>query len=200
MSGDLVQEILAIANELTLDQVQMEYVNCWSRSKNKKQRRFRVETPSLLKQLYYSGVDPEVRVQEIMISRPKASSRPPLALEAFGRWLEIDREVECWVRTMGMLVRDSIEENIQALVGASSVQDYDTQDALLRDFKTWRRWAGVMAGWRTDATFNTVRDCPECDKSGGVWVNVAAHEAYCLDCRSTWSRAGLLAFAEKSAA
>lgn len=123
-------------------------------------------------------------------------SRPAARIEAIDRLHAIDQDVDDWlVRKLNVHVqRDTLEDNLRALVGAASTLDSPGQHKLAREVCRWLTWARVVTGWES-APWKPNAPCPMCEARGGLRVRLEDREAACLECGETWDNTtiGLLA-------
>lgn len=119
--------------------------------------------------------------------RPEPSSRPPVNLDALSRYTVITIAVTRWCWSLRIEIRDTVESNVRALVGAAGGLDDDTAAALLAEMMTWMGWAADLTGWRT-SPYSPYVPCPEedCRRIGTLRVDLARRRAKCVACRSTW--------------
>ncbi len=194
MSEHIVDKILRVADDLTEPRPHVERVPYWDASRHRKFREHRSVIPGLLAQLYDAAVDPVQAPQEGG-TRPKPSSRPPLALEALSTYESIAGAALRWVRVVRLQPRVTPQSNIRALVGTVGHHDEDTLDAMYEDLRTWRRWAAVMTGWESPL-FAPRMACPACESFGSIRVNAERGMAFCMRCEHWWEGEGLVEMAE----
>lgn len=196
MSQQIFAQLLDVADELTEPHPHIERIPYWDTNRNKKHREHRTTQPGLLAQLYDAAVDPVVVLQEAG-GRSKPKSRPPLAVEAMSRYMDITAGALRWVKSVRIDPRDTPESNIRALVGMAARFDLDTLEALHQEMKTWRRWAAVMTGWETQV-FRPRCACPVCSTFGTIRARMTEAErlAYCNECQTWWEGDELVDMAE----
>lgn len=122
-------------------------------------------------------------------------SRPAARLEAIDRLMAIDQAVDDWlVRRLGADTRDSVEDNLRALVGAASRLEERDRFRLQRETERWVAWARVVTGWDS-APWRPNAACPMCETNGSLRVRLDERLAACLHCGETWDSGtlGLLA-------
>lgn len=195
MSEHVFDKLLRVADELTEPRPHVERVPYWDASRHRKFREHRSVIPGLLAQLYDAAVDPVIVAQEGG-TRPKPSSRPPLAIEALSTYESIAAGALRWVRLTRMTPRVTPQSNIRALVGDSARYDLDTLEALYDEMRMWRRWAAVMTGWEA-AVFTPRIPCPACSTFGSIRVNIERGLAFCSECQHSWEGEALAEMAEK---
>jgi hypothetical protein len=195
VSQDLIIKIYEVADELCDAHVHIERVPFWDTSRNRKHREHKTTQPGLIAQLYEAAVDPVKTVSEAGGSKSKPKSRPPLAMEAYSRYVEITAGALRWTRTLHLAPRDTVESNIRGIAGVTSRLDLDTLEDLHRELRTWRRWAAVMTGWQCQV-FRPRVACTMCGTRGSLFVNAAERAAYCGECQYSWEGADLVDMAE----
>ena len=114
-------------------------------------------------------------------------SRPPGFWEALARHSAIAAETGRWCWDLKLDLRDTVEDNVRALVGLAPELDSDTAARLLADMRTWRHQAAVMTGWR-QPDFAPAVDCPivDCGRHATIRINVDRMLAWCSGCGSRW--------------
>ena len=183
--GDVLQLIADVASELADPRQHTERVRTgWTAARNPVFTAHTTIQPGLLAQLYESVI-PGSAEQEGARSTP--GSRPPLALEALSRHSAIVIAVTRWCWTLRLELRDTVEGNLRALVGAAAQLDDDTARTLLSEMRAWRRWCAVMTGWESPL-FAPRAPCPVCETLGTLRVNLSAASAFCTACGSGWDR------------
>lgn len=182
---NLVQQVLGLSDELVQPRRHVERRHYWDRNRNRKKLPEHVTLqPGLLAQLHASAVAPNRLVDESG-SCGKPKSRPPLAIEAFSRWLEISSQARDWCFRLGIHPRGIAEDNIRALDELAPRLDADSLEALIQDLKTWRRWAAVMTGWETKLFIPNI-ECPTCHSFRSIRVNAEIACGYCSECQHYW--------------
>ncbi|MEU4399765.1 DUF7341 domain-containing protein [Micromonospora orduensis] len=177
--------ITTLAAALTDGGPHIERVPYWDDNRNKKHREWRTVQPGLLTQLHQAAVEPaEGRTEPGPRSVP--GSRPPLALEALSTHAAICTHVAHWCTSLQLALRDTVEANIRALVGAAPGLDGEDLDLLAVEIRTWHRWASVATGW-TAPLFAPHVPCPACQTVGKLRVNLSAQAAHCRACQATWA-------------
>jgi hypothetical protein len=190
-------DLLAAADELTDPRRHVEVIEAtfWDKNRNKKTRTKRRTTnvPSLLAQLAAAVVPGETYVENDS-SRPGFGPAPPARLDAIDRMIAIDAGAARWVASVGLVVRDTTEANIRALVGIAATLDSDTFDALVLEVTMWRAWAATVTGWQRPP-WRPRATCPICDERGALRVRLEQKTACCMSCGEAWSEVeiGLLA-------
>ena len=177
--------ITRLAEALCDAGLHVERVRYWDNNRNEKYREWRTTQPGLLRQLHDGAVDP-VRAPSDTGPRPTPGSRPPLALEALSTHAAICTHVGHWCFSLNLALRDTVEANIRALVGAAPNLDDDDLTALTVEVRTWHRWASVATGW-TAPLFAPHVPCPACQVVGQLRVNLTAQAAHCRACQATWA-------------
>jgi hypothetical protein len=194
----VAQDIADIADELTEAHQHTEVVSFWDANRNRKKRQYRTVQPGLLAQLHEAAVDPVHLMDDVGgSSGKKPASRPPLAIEALSRWLDISEGVKRWCETLAITRRTTVESNIRAIVGCIGQLDADTLSAITEDMKAWRRWAAVMTGWETKV-FSPSIACPVCETFRSIRINVTVHTGFCTECQHYWESDGLVDLALES--
>jgi hypothetical protein len=121
-------------------------------------------------------------------ARPVPGSRPPGDLEAMARYAAITIDVCRWCWVLRIPQRDTVEDNIRALVGAAPGLEAADLSDLLVSMRRWHHQAAVMTGWASRAFAPNV-PCPQCDETGALRVNVDRRMAMCVraDCGAQWT-------------
>ncbi|WP_371409753.1 hypothetical protein OG423_14200 [Micromonospora zamorensis] len=180
-----ITTITVLAAALTDGGPHIERVRYWDTNRNEKYREWRTTQPGLLQQLHEAAVDP-VRATTDAGPRPTPGSRPPLALEALSTHAAICTHVHHWCWSLQLAPRDTVEDNIRALVGAAPALDDDDLAALTVEIRTWHRWASVATHW-ISPPFQPHVPCPACHTTGQLRVNLTAQAAHCRACQATWA-------------
>lgn len=181
-------ELTGLAEELVLERQHTESRWTWDRNRNKKKLPEHVTwQPGLLAQLYTSAVDPAKWVDDSG-AHGKPRSRPPLAVEAFSRYLEIERRAAAWCAQLGHAERRTAQGNIIALVKEAETLDEDTLTELVRDFGEWRRWAAILTGWENKLFVPRI-ECPVCEEFGSIRISAELGEGFCSQCQHYWGGA-----------
>lgn len=182
----MIEDLKALAAELAEPHVHVEPYHTWN-NRNKKRREYRTFVPGLAEQLYEAAVDPRRVPDEAGGSNPnKPESRPPLGLEAFGRWMEILQGVKGWCLTLGLGDRLTVENGILAIKQKAEDLGQDAIQAIVQDMKTWRRWCVVMTGWETKV-FTPAVLCPSCESWRSVRIRCDIGEGFCSECQHSWT-------------
>lgn len=115
-------------------------------------------------------------------------SRPPGSWEALARHTAITAYVTRWCWSLKLDIRDTVEQNVRALVGAAAGLDDDTAAALLSELRAWRHQAAVMTGWSQPDFAPAAVPCPvvDCTKVSTLRINVDRMVALCTACGSVW--------------
>lgn len=180
-----LDRIRSLASELTDPRMHIERGHVWDKNRNKKRVEHKTTQAGLLHQLYVAAVDPVKLLDDVGGVTGKPQSRPPLALEAMSRYLEISEKVRGWLNSLGQPKTETVEGDIRALAGAGYLLDSDTLDAIEQDFKMWRRWAAVMTGWEC-RTFVPRIECPVCFSEQSIRINPMIFEGFCAECQHYW--------------
>jgi hypothetical protein len=182
------QDLLAAQESLTDSRQHRETHDAEGRLLSKP---FTHRLPGLLEQLYLAAIDPSMAA-EAGGMRLKPKSRPPLALEAWSRYTDIEKAALRWVRSLRMEEHTQPGRNIRQLVSAAAgvrgqylAWDEDTIEALLTEVRQWRRWCAVLTGWES-APWRPYIKCPVCSEISAIWVNEAERSAYCSSCKADW--------------
>jgi len=198
----ILTDIADLAEVLCDPHQHAERYEVWTKARNRQTRRHTTIQDGLIKQLYEAVFHPGGER-----GRTAPASRPPLALEALGLHTAITVAVAKWCWNLHVPQRDSIEQDIRALVGAISTVDSDTQRTLHADLKRWRTWCEVMTGWETLFAPGEV-PCPivECGQVGTLRILLAAKRAFCRNpaqqpdgtpvCGATWDATTIGVLAE----
>lgn len=170
-----LEEIVACVDELADPRQHTATSHIWV-NRNKKLRRHITVQPGLMTQLY-EAIMPGSGEAE---GRTALSSRPPLALEAMSKHVEITAAVTWWCWELRVDLRDSVESNMRALIGAAATLDTERQKSLARDARRWRNWCAVLTGWEQVVAPRGV-PCPvvECGKTGTLRINLTTKSAFC---------------------
>lgn len=184
------QELVLVQQDLTDSRKIVELVG-------QPLRRHEIRVPGLIEQLYMAATDPSL-VAEEGGSRMKPKSKPPLAVEAWSRFQDVDRAVRRWVRSVRITEHSDLSRCIRELVGAAAGQrgylawDEETTEALLLEMRSWRTWAAILTGWES-APWRPYIHCPVCEGVSTIWVNMTVGSAYCASCKFDWDDARKLA-------
>lgn len=181
---DVLQEIADVAGELADGRQHTERIPFWDGQRNKKYRTHTIVLPGLLAQLYESVIPSSAEADG---ARSHPASKPPLALEALSAHSWVVTAVTRWCWSLRIDLRDTVEGNVRALVGAAANLDSDTAHSLLSEMRSWRRRCAVMTGW--ERLYCPHVPCPVCEKVGTLRVNLSVKQAFCTnaDCRADWS-------------
>lgn len=175
----MLADIAETADALTDSSQHLEPIYTTDGSRNRKLTHVhRVTLPGLLAQVH-DLFEPGSKSEDSGSSTP--SSRPPLNVEAASLHLQVTLAVTRWCWSLGLEIRDTVESNIRALVGAAASMDSDTQDALLSEMRSWRRRSAILTGWQTPP-WRPRCSCPVCGTVGTLVVRLDLREAYC----SSW--------------
>lgn len=137
-------------------------------------------------------------------ARSAPESRPPGNLEAVSLLASIElgvgrKQVEYrdLFRAYPQLLRtlerrDNAESNMRGLVGVADALDYNRQDDLARELKSWRRQAAILCRWE-DGAVELVAPCPAeldsgrlCGARGSLRVSATTEAAWCKTCAALW--------------
>lgn len=193
-----LDDIAALADELTNPHQHTERVPYWDGNRNRKWREHRTVQPGLLAQLaevWESGA--RVQITEEGGGRPIPTSRPPASIDAASVHIQITIGAVRWCWSLQLAVRATVEGNLRALVGAAGSLDDDTRIALADELRHWRNAASVLTGWRTPP-YQPYVPCPEtdCRRRGKLRVNLERRTAMCLACGSVWGTDQIEAIAD----
>lgn len=180
-----ITTITALAEQLCDPRHHVERVPYWDRNRNRKFREWRTTQPGLLRQLHEAAVEPVDGLNEPG-PRNTPGSRPPLALEALSTHTAITAYAARWCWSLKVDQRDTVEDNIRALVGRAPTLDDDDLALLAVDLRQWHRWASVATGWIAPLYAPHV-PCPACKVKGKLRVNLHAQVAHCRACQATWA-------------
>lgn len=195
---NVLADIADLAEVLCDPHQHTEQVPYWDASRNRKFRRHVTVQDGLLRQLHEAVFRPAVGDR----GRSAPASRPPLLLEALSLHSVITIGVAKWCWDLRINQRDSVEQDIRALVGAAGTADSDTQTALRAELRRWRSWCEVMTGWETVFAPKDV-PCPvvTCGQTGTLRILLAAKRAFCRNpavdddgnpvCGATWDEANI---------
>jgi hypothetical protein len=123
--------------------------------------------------------------------------RPPLALDVLDLLLRVEAGTANWVSVrLHRDLRETVEDNLRLLVGASTrMDDTDLKD-LGHDIHGWHSAAETLTGWQSPP-FTPRAACPVCERMGSLRINPEKKRGICVGCRSTWEESdgsiGLLA-------
>lgn len=150
------------------------------------------KVPSLLEQLR-AGLEPGADAEAAMGGA--YGSRPALRSDCLDALLRIEVWSARWVsRDFGLRLRDTVEANLRALIGASTTAGDEDLRELARDVGHWWRVARTITGWDSPPWRPNVA-CMACERKGGLRVRLESKTAVCVECGETWdeSTIGLLA-------
>lgn len=191
--ADPLADIAALADELTDPHRHRQPYEIWTRSRHRKILHHVTTQPGLLTQL-------RDQYEPTAAGEPGSNppdSRPPLNLEAISRHTMITLAATRWCWSLRIDLRDTVESNIRALVGAAGQLDHDDQSALHAELRQWHTWAAVLTGWQTPPYRPHTATCPACAARGSLTIRLDTQRAYCrhVDCGATWdpTTIGLLA-------
>ncbi len=199
---NVLADIADLAEVLCDPHQHTERFDYWDANRHRKVGRHVTVQDGLIHQLYESVF----RQTALDGGHTAPASRPPLALEALSLHTVITIAVAKWCWQLRVRQRDSIEQDIRALVGKVPTVDSDTAHQLRADLRRWRSWCEVMTGWETVFAPKGV-PCPvvECGQTGTLRILLAAKRAFCRNpaqhpdgtpvCGATWDHdtIGLLA-------
>ena len=177
--------ITGLAEQLCDPRHHVERVPYWDKQRNRKHREWRTTQPGLLRQLHDAAIAPVQGLTEAG-ARPHPSSRPPLALEALSTHTAICAYSARWCWSLKLDLRDTVEGNIRALVGAAPGLDDDEVVLLAQEMRQWQRWAAVATGWIAPL-YQPHVPCPACQVKGKLRINLTAQAAHCRGCQTTWA-------------
>ncbi|GAA3765634.1 DUF7341 domain-containing protein [Micromonospora maritima] len=180
-----ITTITGLAEQLCDPGQHVERIPYWDDNRNRKFREWRTVQPGLLAQLHQAAVEPTSGTTEPG-PRTVPRSRPPLALEALSTHAAICTHAAHWCTSLNLDLRDTVEANIRALVGAAPGLDDDDLQLLARELRTWRRWAAVATGWIAPL-YQPHVPCPACHTTGKLRINLTAQAAHCRACQATWA-------------
>lgn len=217
MVADLLADLLDVADTLTepyhLRNPRWE----WDHNRNKKRLPdHEVTLPGLLQQLAdvaYPGTTGDGGG-----ARPVPGSRPPVQTAALSAYMEITLAVTRWCWGMKLNLRDTVESNLRAIVGAAPtlprsrnrVDPYMcpacargpaehwspchhcqpvTQVELISELRAWQRRAEVITGWRKPDP-QVEAPCPHCGERQ-LRINLTSETARCGACPAEWSADGV---------
>lgn len=183
--ASLIDEIAQLADELAQPHVHAEPYRTW-KSRNRKDRLHYTTHPGLLEQLRLRAVDPSKLLNDVGGgASKKPASRPPLAIEAFSRWIDIRHAVAEWGFALGIDYEPVPEEGILALSKVAITQTETTVQAITRDMRQWRRWCAVMTGWESKV-FSPAINCPSCTSFRSIRINSSVGIGFCCECQHSW--------------
>jgi hypothetical protein len=181
----VMADLLALAKELAEPHVHVESYHTW-KNRNRKNHEHRTVHDPLVTQLHTAATDPARLLDDVGGGRSnKPASRPPLAIEAFSRWLAIRDRVAGWLRVLHLEPRDSPEAGIRSLAIYSMNLDQGTAQSLVRDMKMWKTWCGVMTGWGSKVLCPAV-GCPVCESFRSIRISCDTGEGFCVECQHAW--------------
>jgi hypothetical protein len=163
------------------DEPYYEWVN-----RNRKLRVWPSQQPSLLDQLRALADEPLVQPGE-GAGRSVPKSRAPGGEDALDRLMAIEAGSAWWASVrLRRDLRETVEENLRLLVGASTrMEDPELRD-LAADIRRFHGWAATLTGWQTPP-FRPRASCPLCERSGSLRVLLDKKRATCMGCGEVWS-------------
>jgi hypothetical protein len=172
----MLTDIADTADALTDSYTHIEPIHTTDRHRNRRLTHLHtVRLPGLLTQLH-DLFEPGATQDDNARAIP--ASKPPLNLEAINTHTVIVLAVTRWCWSLQINLRDTVESNIRALVGASATLDSDTQAALLTELHTWHRRAAILTRWQTPP-YRPAATCPHCGSRNTIVVNLDRREAFC---------------------
>lgn len=180
----MLADIAESADALTDSYLHVQEYEVWDHNRHRKVRHHRTRQPGLLAQLRQMI---EVVGQGEGSGRTKPEGSPaPLNLEAASLLMVVTLAAFRWCNRLDVDQRDTVEDNIRALVGAAGSTTSDLQADLLADMKGWKRRCSILTGWTTPA-FRPRAGCPYCQRPTLV-VNLDARTAFCAneECGAGW--------------
>ncbi|MDH6460132.1 hypothetical protein M2302_000283 [Micromonospora sp. A200] len=180
-----ITTITGLAEQLCDPRHHVERVPYWDTNRNRKFREWRTTQPGLLSQLHEAAVEPVDGLNEPG-PRRTPGSRPPLALEALSTHTAIAAYTARWCWSLRVDLRDTVEDNIRAMVGRAPTLDDGELTALASEMRQWYRWAATATRWIAPP-FEPHVPCPSCEKTGKLRVNLHAQVAHCRGCQNTWA-------------
>jgi hypothetical protein len=180
----MLADIAETADALTDSYVHVQDYEVWDANRHKKLRKHRTRQPGLLQQLRTLV---EVLGQGDGAGRAKAEGSPaPLNLEAASLLMVVTMAAFRWCNRLDLEQRDTVEDNVRALVGAAGATTSDLQRDLLTDMRGWHRRSSILTGWTTPP-FRPRAGCPWCARPTLV-VNLDARTAFCAneECGAGW--------------
>jgi hypothetical protein len=125
----------------------------------------------------------------------KPGSRSPLNEDALDRLMAVEAASAWWTSVrLRRDLRETVEENLRLLVGASTrMDDHELRD-LAADIRRWHTWVATLTGWRSPPWRPHI-PCPLCARMGTLRVKLDEKRATCLGCGEAWDEytIGLLA-------
>lgn len=184
---DAVEQIAEQVAELVEARRHVEEYQLWTAARHRKTLNHVTDHGSLLDQLRAklpptngNGED------ENPITAASAASRPPLAIDALDVLLRIEAASAEWTSVrLRRDLRETVEDNLRLLVGASTRMEDDELRALARDVRRWHGWAATLTGWQSPPWRPRVA-CPLCSASDALRVNLADKHALCMHCGEHW--------------
>lgn len=182
----LLTQLADLADQLCDPRQHTERIRTWDHNRNDHWRTHTTTQPGLLAQLHHAAIDPS-NPDTGTHTRGALRSRPPLALEALSRHAVITIAATRWAWSMRLPVRDTVESNIRALVGAAANLDPDDTQLLLSEMRQWQRWCAVLTGWETLYQPAHVT-CPieDCQTRNSLRINLTNTTAMCRACGAAW--------------
>lgn len=187
-----IATIAALADELCDPHQHTERVPYWDHSRHRRYREHRTVQPGLLAQLHELW-ETASRIQltdDDGAGRPIPTSRPPASIDAASVHVQVTTAAARWCWSLQLQLRDTVESNIRALVGAAGTLDDETRTALADEMATWCAMASALTGW-TAPPYRPHVPCPGCGRAGKLRINLRRHVGACLACGLGWDGDGL---------
>lgn len=183
---ETVQQIADEVDLLTKAREHVEEYEKWTSSRHRKTFKHPTIHTSLLDQLRAQLPPGSLDDEQDPIGTANLASRPPLAMDALDVLLRIEAATAQWASVrLRRDLRETVEDNLRLLVGASTrLEDGDLR-ALARDVHRWHGWAATLTGWQSPPWRPRVA-CPLCAAADALRVNLADKHAMCMHCGEHW--------------
>lgn len=170
----------------------------WTASRHRKLHKHVTDQPSLLDQLraQLPPGGPESDADG-PIGSAGARTSLPLAVDVLDALLRVESESVWWASVkLRRDLRDTVEDNLRLLVGASTRMEDHELKPLAKDVAHWHSTAATLTGWQSPP-FTPRAPCPFCARMGTLRINPDQKRGLCVECQATWQEAdgsiGLLA-------
>lgn len=174
----------------------------WTKARHRKLFKHVTGHGSLLDQLR-AQLPPSDTADDEGAGGSAAGSRPPLTMEALFTLMRVEAGSAHWASVrLRRDLRDTVEENLRLLVGASTRLEDPELGQLAKTVHGWHNSAATLTGWQSPP-FTPHAPCPLCGRMDSLRINPDKKRGLCVECGETWEEAdgsiGLLADEIRSA-